>query len=177
MCLLPRSRAEANFFRLSGNRVLKTAFVLWDGPLDPPTPLGSPSLRALVPTTPGLATFALASLWHPPSPRNSAYQGSCGCDGGRLSPAPRVAPDCSLTRDSVSSSLLLEPLLHQHRQRLRSEDRQEPWAVDRDLDRCTGHRAILLKRDRCRYRQRGEDRCVPMPYLQSPVAISNIWYY
>jgi hypothetical protein len=38
-----------------------------------PPPLGSPSLRALVPTTPGLATLALAlalaPLRHPPFPR------------------------------------------------------------------------------------------------------------
>jgi hypothetical protein len=33
-----RKRAGPNFFRLSGNRVLKTAFVLRDGPLDPPAP-------------------------------------------------------------------------------------------------------------------------------------------
>jgi hypothetical protein len=51
LCSLPRHKkdsqhpgfrepAEANFFRLTGNRVLKTAFVLRDGPLAPsPSPL------------------------------------------------------------------------------------------------------------------------------------------
>ena len=49
------------FFRLSGNHVLKTAFVLRDGPSAPsPSPLCSPSLRTPVPTTPGFATLALA---------------------------------------------------------------------------------------------------------------------
>ena len=34
---LPRS-CGSQFFWLTGNRVLKTAFVLWDGPLDPQPP-------------------------------------------------------------------------------------------------------------------------------------------
>jgi hypothetical protein len=67
---LPRT-AVANFFRLTGNRVLKAAFVLRDG-LSPPKPLTSlsPSLRALVLTTPGLAALCAASA--SPSPVDSS---------------------------------------------------------------------------------------------------------
>jgi hypothetical protein len=38
---LASARSEANFFRLTGNRVLKTAFVLWDGPIAPSSPIPS----------------------------------------------------------------------------------------------------------------------------------------
>jgi len=49
----PRSREGSQFFRLSGNRVLKTAFVLRDGPLAPSPSSSGPSLRALVRTHQG----------------------------------------------------------------------------------------------------------------------------
>lgn len=45
--------AGNQFFRLSGNRVLKKAFVLRDGPLAPSPSSSGPSLRALVRTHQG----------------------------------------------------------------------------------------------------------------------------